>query len=115
MKLRCLRTSLQWQRAVAREYGVRRLDAVIDCLSSGFGRREPCDWQRSVELVSPELKWSITASSRRTPYASCLRGFTTALLVLASIATPAIAHPGSGIVVDRCGYVYFVGTGSVYG
>ncbi|SRR6266849_165213 len=35
----------------------------------------------------------------------------TPLLVI-SAATTAIAHPGSGIVVDRRGYVYFVDTGS---
>lgn len=34
-----------------------------------------------------------------------------ALLFIASTA-PAFAHPGSGIVVDRRGYVYFVDTGS---
>jgi len=35
-----------------------------------------------------------------------------ALLLIASTVTTAIAHPGSGIVVDRRGYVYFVDTGS---
>src|SRR5262249_41621388 len=34
------------------------------------------------------------------------------LLFVASTATVAIAHPGSGIVVDRRGYVYFMDTGS---
>lgn len=34
-----------------------------------------------------------------------------ALLLVASIATIASAHPGSGIVVDRRGYVYFIDTG----
>jgi hypothetical protein len=40
-----------------------------------------------------------------------LRFFPTVLLV-ASAVTTAIAHPGSGIAVDRRGYVYFVDTGS---
>lgn len=35
-----------------------------------------------------------------------------ALAVIASTLALAIAHPGSGIVVDRRGYVYFVDTGS---
>lgn len=34
------------------------------------------------------------------------------LLVIVSTLAPAIAHPGSGIVVDRRGYVYFLDTGS---
>jgi len=34
------------------------------------------------------------------------------LLLVASTVTNAIAHPGSGIVVDRRGYVYFLDTGS---
>jgi hypothetical protein len=34
-----------------------------------------------------------------------------ALLLVAAIAATAVAHPGSGIVVDRRGYVYFVDTG----
>ena len=40
------------------------------------------------------------------------RGFITAILFVACGVTTAIAHPGSGIVVDRRGYVYFVDTGS---
>ena len=35
-----------------------------------------------------------------------------AALLVASTATATLAHPGSGIVVDRRGYVYFVDTGS---
>jgi DNA-binding beta-propeller fold protein YncE len=35
-----------------------------------------------------------------------------ALLLVASAVTTAMAHPGSGIAVDRRGYVYFVDTGS---
>ena len=35
-----------------------------------------------------------------------------ATLLVISTATTAIAHPGSGIAVDRRGYVYFVDTGS---
>ncbi|MFN2498898.1 MAG: SMP-30/gluconolactonase/LRE family protein [Pyrinomonadaceae bacterium] len=35
-----------------------------------------------------------------------------ALLIAASTFTSAIAHPGSGIVIDRRGYVYFLDTGS---
>jgi len=35
-----------------------------------------------------------------------------ALAVIASALAPVIAHPGSGIVVDGRGYVYFVDTGS---
>ena len=35
-----------------------------------------------------------------------------ALIAAALLATPAGAHPGSGIVVDRHGQVYFVDTGS---
>lgn len=33
-------------------------------------------------------------------------------LLVASAAATAIAHPGSGIVIDRRGYVYFMDTGS---
>ena len=33
-------------------------------------------------------------------------------LLITNIAATAIAHPGSGIVIDRRGYVYFVDTGS---
>src|SRR6266704_1468824 len=33
-------------------------------------------------------------------------------LLVASAAATAAAHPGSGIVIDRRGYVYFVDTGS---
>ena len=33
-------------------------------------------------------------------------------LLVASAAATAVAHPGSGIVIDRRGYVYFVDTGS---
>jgi hypothetical protein len=40
----------------------------------------------------------------------CGRGFIAALLILVSTALT-IAHPGSGIVVDRHGYVFFVDTG----
>ena len=40
------------------------------------------------------------------------RDLMAALLIIASTVTPASAHPGSGIVVDRRGYVYFVDTGS---
>lgn len=40
------------------------------------------------------------------------RGLIATLLAIASTVTPAIAHPESGIVVDRRGYVYFVDTGS---
>jgi len=40
------------------------------------------------------------------------RGLFTALLIIASTVTLAIAYAGSGIVVDRRGYVYFVDTGS---
>jgi DNA-binding beta-propeller fold protein YncE len=40
------------------------------------------------------------------------RGLIAALLAIASTVTPATAHPGSGIVVDRRGYVYFLDTGS---
>ena len=35
-----------------------------------------------------------------------------AMLLVASAITTAMAHPGSGIAVDRRGYVYFVDTGS---
>jgi sugar lactone lactonase YvrE len=34
------------------------------------------------------------------------------VLLLAALSTPALPHPGSGIVVDRQGNVYFVDTGS---
>lgn len=40
------------------------------------------------------------------------RGLFAVLLIMASTVTLAIAHPGSGINVDRHGYVYFVDTGS---
>jgi hypothetical protein len=40
------------------------------------------------------------------------RGLLAVLLIIANTGTLAIAHPGSGIVVDRRGYVYFVDTGS---
>src|SRR5213593_4558595 len=33
-------------------------------------------------------------------------------LLVTSAAATAVAHPGSGIVVDRRGYVYFMDTGS---
>jgi DNA-binding beta-propeller fold protein YncE len=39
------------------------------------------------------------------------RVFLAVLLILVSTATLSIAHPGSGIVVDQRGYVYFVDTG----
>src|SRR5262249_17589940 len=35
-----------------------------------------------------------------------------AFVVLASYPTSLVAHPGSGIVVDRSGYVYFIDTGA---
>jgi len=41
-----------------------------------------------------------------------LRRLITLLLIILSVAICGIAHPGSGIVVDRRGYVYFVDTGS---
>lgn len=41
-----------------------------------------------------------------------IRVLIAALLVIASAFAPAIAHPGSGIVIDRRGYVYFLDTGS---
>lgn len=39
------------------------------------------------------------------------RVFLAAFLILVSSAALATAHPGSGIVVDRRGYIYFVDTG----
>ena len=39
------------------------------------------------------------------------RVFVVALVIACTLA-PAIAHPGSGIVVDRHGYVYFLDTGA---
>jgi streptogramin lyase len=42
----------------------------------------------------------------------CFRVLVAALLVVAGTLASAIAHPGSGIVVDRRGYVYFLDTGS---
>src|SRR5262245_19126001 len=40
------------------------------------------------------------------------RALLAAILLIGNAETGAIAHPGSGIVVDRRGYVYFVDTGS---
>jgi len=61
------------ERAARIRYGVRRLDAVLDCVGSGFG----CQARRSLGRgaggrcschTRPEPTWSRTASSRRTPY-----------------------------------------------
>ncbi len=43
---------------------------------------------------------------------SYFRVLVAALLVVAGTLATAIAHPGSGIVVDRRGFVYFLDTGS---
>lgn len=42
----------------------------------------------------------------------CCRWLFLALTAACLLATPAVAHPGSGIAVDRLGRIYFVDTGS---
>ena len=45
-------------------------------------------------------------------YAPSMNRWVLAALVTSVLASPALAHPGSGIVVDRSGRIYFVDTGS---
>lgn len=49
---------------------------------------------------------------RKTRLAGMVRRMTAALLLIAALPAAARAHPGSGLVVDRAGTVYFVVPGS---
>lgn len=67
---------------------------------------------RAVQLTKASAIRLVSSAIMRVSLRRSVADKLFAVLLVASTATAALAHPGSGIVVDRRGYVYFVDTGS---
>src|SRR4051794_18627261 len=82
-------------------------------IDAGYRKTIDCARQTRSEANSPAAKSSGIVHDHSMPFTFKSRVLlAAALLLLFAMAVNAIAHPGSGIVVDRRGYVYFLDTGS---